>query len=262
MNCYDTLDEFSGELAAKLIAGANDTTANQDQYQVVLRSLHTAYQTALDYYTLVCEKGWSPRPPLLGGPAWSQLPPLSAGAIQSEKMLTCERTLEYEPRGGSFDGWLTYRPTVFESQSFERAELIRWLDAVGLKSDYPFDPVPAADPAQNTATPLPVVAASDDPATLPAGQQETKWVDKGPIYKKKALIERLLPNWPNIVNDFQHGQDNNLVAAARVPGQHGEYFEKSAINWAIKKGKWTERETPAKALNLMMNVPGKQYTKE
>jgi hypothetical protein len=155
MNCYDTLDEFTGELAAKLIAGANDTTANQDQFQVVIASLLGAYKKGLDYYTLACDVGWSPRPPLLRGPAWSQLPPLSADALYSKDMLACERRLEYEPRGGTFAGWLTHRPTAFDSQLFERAELIRWLSAVGLKSVYPFDPVPAVDPAQNTATPLP-----------------------------------------------------------------------------------------------------------
>ena len=108
-----------------------------------------------------------------------------------------------------------------------------------------------------TATPV-VTAGESDEANL--DQKTTKWVDKGNIYKKKALIERLLPNWPSITNDFQHGGD--LITEARVPNHHGEYFERPAIDWAKRKGKWTEREAPSKAQNLMANVPGKRYTKE
>ena len=46
---YDILDEFSGELAAKLIAGSNDNNANQDAYQNVLVKLRLAYELAIDY---------------------------------------------------------------------------------------------------------------------------------------------------------------------------------------------------------------------
>jgi hypothetical protein len=111
----------------------------------------------------------------------------------------------------------------------------------------------------DTGTTAPVVteqAVGDASASLPIEQRVTTWVDKGAIYKKKALVERLLAKWPDIVTDFQHGQKNGLIAAARVPGQHGEYFEKSAIEWAKKKGKWIEREPLPAGFNLMANVPG------
>ncbi len=174
MNNYDTLDEFNGELAAKLIAGANDTTANQDAYQVVLKKLHAAYQAALDYYNLVRDIGWSPRPPLLRGPAMSLQPSLSSGAIRSKMMLACERNLEHEGRGGSFAGWLTVGKTDFASQEFTRSEVIRWLTAKGLTSVYAFalDTIAQANnptPAQ-TAMPAPVVA--DGPAKPPSSKSK------------------------------------------------------------------------------------------
>jgi hypothetical protein len=138
---YDILDEFSGELAAKLIAGSNDNVANQDAHQNVLVKLRLAYELAIDYYEKVSGEGWSPRPPLLAGPAWSPLPPLSYKALQSKLMLTCERTLEFEPIGATFSGWLNQKNmTDFISQEFTRAELARWLSDTGLGSVYPFAP--------------------------------------------------------------------------------------------------------------------------
>ena len=126
---YDLLDEFSGELAAKLIAGSNDNAANQDAYKGVLAKLRLAYEMAFDHYVKLSGEGWTPRPTL------------SAEAIRSKSMLTCERTLEHEPRGGTFSGWLTQKSmTGFASQEFTHAELAGWLHAIGLESVYPFAP--------------------------------------------------------------------------------------------------------------------------
>lgn len=145
MSIYDTLNEFSGDHCAKLIAGANDTTANQDAYQVAIGELRGAYQTALDYYNHLTTFD--------DGEGWLTRPPLQADAIQSADMQRCERILQIDPKGGAFTGWLTHSPTVFESQSFERDEVIRWLSVKGFNSVYLFaNDAPAHIPA-------PVVAA-------------------------------------------------------------------------------------------------------
>ena len=65
------------------------------------------------------------------------------GVIQSKNMQRCERTLKFEPKGGTFSAWLSNGKTEFEYQTFDRTELQRWVEANGVVSSYRFDGVKA-----------------------------------------------------------------------------------------------------------------------
>ena len=139
MCVYDEETEFDGEFAAKLIAGANDnTTLNQDRFRIVKKRLQTDYQQALKHYQAIHEIDQK-----AGPDKWASRPPLPSGAIQSTDMQRCERLLQDAPRSGMFADWLTYRPTDFETQTFDRTELQRWIEANGVVSSYRFDGVKA-----------------------------------------------------------------------------------------------------------------------
>jgi hypothetical protein len=158
VSSYNQLDEFSGDLAAKLIAGANDNGGRPDAYLVVLKLLRTDYQAALDHYNkLERDEGWTTRPPL------------SAAAIRSKSMLTCERTLASEPLGGTFAGWLKLSKTDFTAQEFTRAELARWLAVKNLKSSYTFKPDNRAFITDQASTmdKVPIAAAAEKPWMIP-----------------------------------------------------------------------------------------------
>lgn len=79
--------------------------------------------------------------------------------------------------------------------------------------------------------------------------------NKGFIYKKAALIAKLLPIWPSIVGDFHHSDANELAAAAKAT-KHGEWYEESAKNWARKNGKLKEF-TQTGAANSVFSLAGK-----
>ena len=142
MNNHDKRNKFPGDLCAQLITGAYDTPT----YKAAINDLRAAYQIALNYYKLIMDSDKENR--------FITRLPLQADAIQSEKMMMCERLLEND-KGSMFAGWLTYGKTDFDSQLFERDEICRWLTAVGLKSVYSFGTAPA-----QTAEPAPVAEST------------------------------------------------------------------------------------------------------
>ena len=89
-------------------------------------------------------------------------------------------------------------------------------------------PAPATQvsPAQETATPAPVVteSASDAPAT------------QGNIMKKAALIAELEHEWASIDDDISEATRNGLKAAAHTV-KHGEWDRDKARAWAVSRGK-------------------------
>jgi hypothetical protein len=127
MNIYDKKDEFSGEVAAKLIAFGEDGNGNADTFGLVLQTMKDDYLSAMNY----CKGIQASDEPgkWLSRPKWP--------------VERCERLLEMDPKGGSFAGWLAHRPTSFEDQVFDRAEISRWIAATSLDSEYQFSITPA-----------------------------------------------------------------------------------------------------------------------
>lgn len=78
-------------------------------------------------------------------------------------------------------------------------------------------------PAQDTATPAPVVA----------GDAPAKQVN---AMKKAALIAELEYEWSSIEADISDATRNGLKAAAHT-GKHGEWDKDKARAWAVSKGK-------------------------
>lgn len=140
---YDFQTEFSGDLSAKLIAGANDTNNKEDAYRVVLKLLRDAYQSARSHYQEINDAE--------GNEPWSIRQPQPVSAIQSTAMLACERILERDPLGQTFSAWLAGSSSSFDGQTFDRVELQRWIDAVKLPSEYLFGV--GADQAQINGQP-------------------------------------------------------------------------------------------------------------
>lgn len=136
---YATVNEFTADLAASLIVGTRLAPANQQHFVAdVLRKLKDAYQVALDYYQDIDATS-----PLRDKDTWTlrDRTGLSPAAILSCDMQHGERQLVKNPASQSLAAWLanqTNQPTAFERQVFDRAELHRWLHAVGLPTDYGF----------------------------------------------------------------------------------------------------------------------------
>lgn len=54
---------------------------------------------------------------------WVSRKPMPNGAIQSAYMQKCGSFLVIDPTGGAFAAWLSYSPTDFEKQTFDRTEV-------------------------------------------------------------------------------------------------------------------------------------------
>ena len=115
---YDISNEFAGDLAAKLIAGSNDSEGNPDAYQVVLKLLQDSYEVSLSHYQTIHDIDLDA---VLD--KWVSRQPMPNGAIQSAYMQKCESFLVIDPKGGAFAAWLRYSPTDFETQTFDRTEV-------------------------------------------------------------------------------------------------------------------------------------------
>lgn len=158
MNNYDNESDFTGEIAAKLVAGSNDSaTLNQDNFQIVSRGMQQDYQKAFDYYESIGDSDRDDK--------WQTRTPIPDDALQSLAMQQCER-LSHSDRGGTFAGWLTLSPTDFASQRFDRLEIHRWIKAKQIVSAYDFEN--GSSKVQNTVTPAPVVTARQESTTPPA----------------------------------------------------------------------------------------------
>ena len=115
---YEISNEFAGDLAAKLIAGSNDSEGNPDAYQVVLKLLQDSYEVSLSHYEAISDVDPEAVPA-----KWASRKPMPNGAIQSAGMQKRERFLVIDSKGGAFPAWLSYSPTDFETQTFDRTEV-------------------------------------------------------------------------------------------------------------------------------------------
>lgn len=135
MNIYDKKDEFSGEVAAKLIAFGTDGNGNADTFSLVLQTMKDDYLSAMNYCKGIQARDESDK--------WVSRPQWPRNVLKSADMERCERLLEVDPKGGSFAGWLAHTSTDFEDQVFVRAEISRWIAATSLEPKYQFSTAPA-----------------------------------------------------------------------------------------------------------------------
>lgn len=141
-------------------------------------------------------------------------------------------------------------------------------------------------PAQ-TATPVPVVAASDGPAPVSqvtvvdsyseehpvsmslevtaSAEHAPKSADSGPIFSmtKVGLINAHEHEWPTIRGDIAAAASNGLATAkANTRG----WYEGIAMEWARAKGRLKTTSEPTATLNTAMvrmaNLPSRKYTLE
>lgn len=64
-------------------------------------------------------------------------------------------------------------------------------------------------------------------------------VDDHHRIKKTALIKAHIHHWPSIEGDLNHGRENELSKAAKLP-KHGWWHELRALEWAKREGKLTD----------------------
>jgi hypothetical protein len=131
-----TVDEVGKVLYENCIPLSNGHPAASPE--MAIRALKSAYELALSHYQAISDVDLCAVPD-----KWVSRLPMPNGAIQSIDLQRCEGTLEFDPKGGAFSGWLKHRPTDFETQKFDLAELQRWLEANGVVSSYRFDGVKA-----------------------------------------------------------------------------------------------------------------------
>lgn len=114
-------------------------------------------------------------------------------------------------------------------------------------------------PAQNTATPAPVVAAEA------VTERETRQAIEAPKFSmsKAALIAAHEHEWPTIRRDIA-GASTNGLAAAKAGSR--EWWEAQAMDWAKAKGKLTSAAKPAallaQTMNSMASIPGRRHKLE
>ena len=152
-----TVAEVGKELYENRIRLSNGHPAASNE--MAIRALKSAYELALNHYQTIDNIDAVPD-------KWASRPPMPGGVIQSKNMQRCEGTLETDPNGGTFSGWLTHGKTEFEHQIFDRTELQRWLEANGEVSSYRFDGVgadvghfAASQPQATIPSPAPVLQA-------------------------------------------------------------------------------------------------------
>ena len=129
---YDDEPAFNAKDAAYLIVGADDTDAEKRDIAQVLRKLEQAYARALEHYDIVgksdaVDKWISPN-----RPKWKPT------AIRSVRMKSCENVLPVDPTGGTMGVLFEREFRQFVAETFDRAELQRWLGAMAMQSAYRF----------------------------------------------------------------------------------------------------------------------------
>ena len=114
-------------------------------------------------------------------------------------------------------------------------------------------PVAGSDTSEPEArAPVPIVD------TIVTKQyQPTK--KEGILLKRKALVSKYRPTWPDIESDLNHASENGLSDAAKGIN-FGDWFESSALAWAEQRGKRTSKK-PEPASNSMYDLLGKKITK-
>lgn len=164
-----TVDEVGKVLYENCIPLSNGHPAASPE--MAIRVLKSAYELALSHYQAISDVDLCAVPD-----KWVSRLPMPNGAIQSIDLQRCERTLEFDPKGGAFSGWLKNRPTDFETQKFDRAELQRWLEAHGTVSSCSFDCLKAENAASMPVmTPEPQAApvVADYPAKPRSNKSNT-----------------------------------------------------------------------------------------
>lgn len=122
-----TVAEVGKELYENRIRLSNGHPAAS--IEMAIRALQSAYERALNHYQTIDDIDQDAAPD-----KWISRPPLPNGAIQSASMQKYARTLETELKGATFSAWLTFMPSAFETQIFDRLEIQRWIDAIQTQS--------------------------------------------------------------------------------------------------------------------------------
>lgn len=127
-------------------------------------------------------------------------------------------------------------------------DLTVWPDCPPMAADSPLRYwVPDAPAQPQAAAPAPVVAGSDAPVVP---------------FKKAALIDAHIHEWPSIARDIADANTNGLAAAAKA-GARG-WKEDAALVWARANGKLISAAKPANSLAQAMHnlgsLPHRKHT--
>lgn len=161
---WDFADQFKAKEAAELFLGippeANtqlfgvmgDEAAHTAKITPVIRRMKDAYDRAFN--TLNAAMGW--------GEGGFEDFPKNPKELESELMseIRVHKFFEISARQA-----LEIR--IFEKAYFSRAELCRWLDAIGMPSTYQFSPRRRPDATIRNLEPIPTVTTELDPLDLP-----------------------------------------------------------------------------------------------
>ncbi len=178
---FDSEHELTGDDAARLIVGDQHSGSKRHETALVLKKLEAAYKLALKYYELIWASDDEYR--------WTSpgRPTIDPGAIRCSTMEQCERLMlpdsngAGDPKGATLTAWLTHGATAFAAQMFDRDELQRWIDVVGITSAYRY-------PGQSNKFP---------PSPVEAGVQQ-----KAPVAAWNLVRPKRLPGYRKSLFDF------------------------------------------------------------
>ena len=134
-------DCFTALETAALVMGYPPSSTSQKQVEPILRRMRISYALAVD----ALKVGFSPDKEL----AADQVFPMAPTALKSCAMAALTDTNNPEFKRQKTWKWLNdnseaddqWSISRFDTQYFERVEIARWLLAVGIHSEFPFDPV-------------------------------------------------------------------------------------------------------------------------
>jgi hypothetical protein len=218
---WDFATHFTGEEAAALIMGIdpNFPRSQVDTTYPIVERMRSAYQKALEEAI------------------WAYEFKDGAGDYQSLVDITEKSTGLYSYRmrhisGGEFDivrlhagHWLNdQNETAFDAQKFTREELVRWLSAIEIKSEYQFYDL------HHTVGFSPNFANKNNSTKWPWGEYETKllqhleaaanrfWVNYDPTDPSSAPVNQDVSTWLQDQRALSKKMGDSIATILRVDG--------------------------------------------
>ena len=215
---WDFATHFTGEEAAALIAGIepNLPKIEVDKTYPIVERMRSAYQKAF------------------GEAIWAYEFKDGAGNDQSLVDITEKSTGLYSYRMLDMSGYIVWPQaghwlndqdeSSFDAQKFTREELVRWLSAIEMKSDYHFNDF------HNTVGSLPNLTNKNSPTKWPWGKHETKllqhleaaanrfWVNYDSTDPSSAPINQDVSTWLQTHRAVSKSMADSMATILRADG--------------------------------------------
>jgi hypothetical protein len=210
---WDWAEHFSGYDAAALILGLEPSQSEEEQWRVrvVTGRMELDFKRAVEKCLDVCYGDQINNSPAKSS---EDVSGFNSVPLQELERVYGQRSDESPFSAPPFDK----RMNKFDFQEFSRAEIVRWLSVVGMKSVYKFDCQPRSDADSNLTTRSDLdIDPTELPEELDAANVAYRVVLNGFDVKtgtfKSKLIEFLRSNYP-------HFNDETVERVATVANPH------------------------------------------